>query len=430
MSAEALLLPLHGIGSRRDLPLPFGLVLLGSAIVLVVTFWLLAKAWREPRYAGLRGRPLPRLTALVRHPVVAWTARVLVLLVAGWLALALVAGPDRIINPVFGWVFVVTWVGLVPVSLLAGPVWSALHPVRTVLRSPLDPEPGAGVWPAALGIVAFSWLELVEPGRTSLGVLRGWVVAWLVVVVGGSLVRRAWVGSADPFDAYARLVSRLSPLQRAPEGFRLANPLRGLLHEDLPRWSAALACALLAGTAFDSFGSTTVWVRAVQASTAPRELWGTAGLLGSLLVVAGTYVAACAAMRPHLRAPLSLPRLADAMAVGLVPIVVGYALGHYLTLLVIEGQRTVIQLSDPLGRGWDVLGTAERGVVATFLTYPTVTALLQLLFILGGHVVGVVAAHDRAVALLRPERAVRAQVPMLAVMVLYTVGGLVLLFSP
>ena len=122
----------------------------------------------------------------------------------------------------------------------------------------------------------------------------------------------------------------------------------------------------------------------------------------------------------------SLLATGDSLAVGLVPIVAGYALGHYLTLLVIEGQRTVIQLADPLGQGWNVLGLAENGIVATPLTYPTVTAVAQLLFIVGGHVI---VAHDRAVALLRPEAMRRAQLPLLTVMVIYTVGGLMLLFS-
>ena len=83
-----------------------------------------------------------------------------------------------------------------------------------------------------------------------------------------------------------------------------------------------------------------------------------------------------------------------------------------------------------LRQGWNVLGLAENRVVATPLTYPTVTAVAQLLFIVGGHVLGVVVAHDRAVALLRPEAMRRAQLPLLSVMVVYTVGGLLLLFSP
>ena len=146
-------------------------------------------------------------------------------------------------------------------------------------------------------------------------------------------------------------------------------------------------------------------------------------------VVAGLYVAGVAALRWGLRVRTGLLQTADSLSVALVPIVAGYALGHYLTLLVVEGQRTLTQLADPLGKGWNVLGLAESGVVATPLTYPTVTAIAQLLFIVVGHVLGIVVAHDRAVALLRPEAMRRAQLPLLAVMVVYTVSGLLLLFS-
>ncbi len=92
MSADAwvlLQLPAHGIGSRKDLPLPFEYVVVGAALVLVATFWLLTRSWREVRLDELRGRPLVRLTRLLRSPVVAWTARVLVLVSWAWFALAL-----------------------------------------------------------------------------------------------------------------------------------------------------------------------------------------------------------------------------------------------------------------------------------------------------------------------------------------------------
>ena len=43
---------------------------------------------------------------------------------------------------------------------------------------------------------------------------------------------------------------------------------------------------------------------------------------------------------------------------------------------------------------------------------------------------GIVCAHEKAVALLPPDRALRGQLPLLLVMVGYTCAGLVLLFSP
>ena len=65
--------------------------------------------------------------------------------------------------------------------------------------------------------------------------------------------------------------------------------------------------------------------------------------------------------------PPPYPRL---MVGSVVPIVIGYAIAHYVTLLVVEGQRTAINWSDPLGRGWNVFGSAEMGVNSALFNYP------------------------------------------------------------
>ena len=57
-------------------------------------------------------------------------------------------------------------------------------------------------------------------------------------------------------------------------------------------------------------------------------------------------------------------------------------------------------------------------------------ALIQLIAIVTGHILGIVCAHELAVRLLPPDRALVGQLPMLLVMVGYTCAGLVLLFSP
>jgi hypothetical protein len=110
--------------------------------------------------------------------------------------------------------------------------------------------------------------------------------------------------------------------------------------------------------------------------------------------------------------------------------VVGYAIAHYATLLIVEGQRVAINFSDPLGRGWNVFGSAEMGVNSAIFNRPTAIAVIQLAAIVGGHVMAIVVAHEKAVRLLPPERALAGQWPMLAVMVGYTCAGLLLLFSP
>ena len=99
------------------------------------------------------------------------------------------------------------------------------------------------------------------------------------------------------------------------------------------------------------------------------------------------------------------PRL---MVGSLLPIVLGYVVAHYATLFIVEGQRTAINFSDPLGRGWNVFGSAEMGVNSAIFNHPTAIALIQLGAIVAGHVFGIVCAHEKAVALLPPDRAVRS----------------------
>jgi hypothetical protein len=59
----------------------------------------------------------------------------------------------------------------------------------------------------------------------------------------------------------------------------------------------------------------------------------------------------------------------------------------------------------------------------------TVIAYVQASGIVAGHVAGVVVAHDRALAVFPQKEATRSQYPLLAAMVMFTVGGLALLLG-
>lgn len=436
-----MLAPLHGIASRHDLPLPFSFVLVGAGVALVVSFVVLGVAWRRPRFGAVGGVALPRLTRFVDSSVTRTLARVLVLVLFAWVGLALFAGRDLLTNPVFGFVFVWMWVGLVPLSILLGPFWRVVNPLRTLHRllcavARTDPREGlaalpswVGLWPGAIHLTAFTWLELVQPDRTTLPVMRVWALAWLVVVVLGAIAfGERWFAVSDPFEVYSTTIARLSPWHRTGDVLRLVNPLAGLTAWRPPPGAVGVVAVLLGSTAFDSFTNTTRWISTVQASAVPSILWATAGLLVMILVVLVTFTAAAAWMARYGDRPART--YARLMAGSLVPIVVGYAIAHYFTLLVLEGQRVLVNLSDPLGRGWDVLGTGRWAVDASIFDHPTAIAVVQLLAIVVGHVLGVISAHEKAVALLPERSALRGQWPMLVLMVGYTCAGLVLLFSP
>lgn len=451
-----MLIPLHGIASRHDLPLPFPFVITGAALALVLSFAVLLGTWRTPRWRQPAGRPLPDLTALVDARAFRTTARLVVLALYLWVGLALLFGRDRLTNPTFGFVFAWVWVGLVPLSLLFGPVWRVLNPLRTVhaglcriLRLPVDgvrPLPSRlGIWPGAVGLAAFAWLELVQPDRATLPVLRSWVLAWLVVQLGGGLVfGRAWFAAADPFEVYAERVAQLAPLARVRRRIVLTNPLRHVVSSPPVAGAGAVVAVLLGSTAFDSFSNTTWWIATTQDSAVSPALWGTAGLAVMIAIVAATFALGSL---PFGRPPWGADRVASAAT----PIIVGYAIAHYFSLLLVEGQRTALGLSDPMGLGWNVFGTAELGVNTAIFDHPTALAVIQLVAIVGGHLVGVLCAHDLGLRLnpgtsshlgppsnlepastgARPAHSpLTAQVPMLAVMVAYTCAGLVLLFSP
>lgn len=141
----------------------------------------------------------------------------------------------------------------------------------------------------------------------------------------------------------------------------------------------------------------------------------TLGLLASIALVATLYCLCAAATRlvsgPH-------PGPLTAFAHSLVPIALGYLIAHYFSLLVVEGPRTVSM----------ALGTDSAPEPVPPLG-PGGLAALQVVAVVTGHVLGVVAAHDRSVRLFPPAKAVAGQLLLLALMITYTVGGLSLLLN-
>lgn len=121
-----------------------------------------------------------------------------------------------------------------------------------------------------------------------------------------------------------------------------------------------------------------------------------------------------------------LPQL---LAHSIVPIVVGYVIAHYLTFFVSVSVETLQQLGDPLSRGWSLTGFASGLDPFAIYRHRNAVAVVKVIAVVTGHVLGVVAAHDRAVRLLPKRHALVAQLPMLILMVAYTLTGLFLLFS-
>ncbi|MFJ8567465.1 hypothetical protein [Streptomyces sp. NPDC093514] len=447
----------HGIGSQHDLPISPFYAFAGAFAALFVSFLALGLLWSTSRFRGERsGLALPvALQRVADAPATRTALRGLGLAAALAVLLYLLLGPDDPAhNPAPGAVYVLLWVGLVPASLLLGPVWRLLNPLRTLhrllsraLRRP-EPEPGPepgsgpgpasdpdrapdaaparghhplparlGQWPAAVGLFGFTWLELVAPEPASTTPLLIAITAYATAqLLLAARFGERWFDDGDAFEAYSTLLARLSPLGRRSDGrLVLRNPFHGLDATPERPGLVATVCVLLGSTAYDGFSDNPSWINVLQTSPLGCTPTATLGLLASVALVATLYCLCAAATRlvsgPH-------PGPLTAFAHSLVPIALGYLIAHYFSLLVVEAPRTVSM----------ALGTDNAPEPLPPLG-PGGLAALQVIAVVTGHVLGVVAAHDRSVRLFPPAKAVAGQLPLLALMITYTIGGIGLLLN-
>ncbi len=448
----------HGIGGVKDLPVPGWLFFFGGAVVLVVSFAALGILWTSPRLENDGGRPLPGWAQRVLQSGVLRVVFGLVsvaLLVLVWAAAAFGSElPNENLAPTF--VYVVFWLGVVPLVVLLGNVWSVLDPWRAVAdavawlasRVGADEDPPfaypawLGRWPAALLLLSFVTLELVYVEPANPRVLAVAIALYSAVTWAGMAAfgRRDWRENGDGFAVYFGLLARLSVFSIHERDRRreivLRRPLSGLATTERRPGTIAFFAVMLGSVAFDGFSRSSWWqdrlfnLRAPLIESDPQlaDLLGMGfnlvGLVAAILFVALAYLLAVAGAQGVAGRGVSF----EGVFLGsLIPIVLVYAVSHYFTLLLYGGQSAIPLLADPLGRGWDLLGLAGFAPNVGFLGENTIW-YIQVAVLVIGHVVGLVVAHDRALSLVpSAATAARTQYAMLALMVLYTVGGMWLL---
>ncbi|MBF6416161.1 hypothetical protein [Nocardia cyriacigeorgica] len=438
----------HGISGATDLPIPLSYALIGAAWALTFSFAVLAFAWREPRLEP--DSPGVRLPRFLRTAMDAQLTRT-VLAAAGVLGAAVVVAAgfagsrDPADNPVPGIVYIFVWVGVPVASLIFGPVWKVVSPVRAVHRllcritgrapgTGLIPYPESwGYRPAAILLFSFVWLELASPEPGSVLAVTIWFTGYLLVGTAGLILfGTVWAERADPLEVYSSLLARLSPLARGADAAPVLRwPLNNLAGTPALLGSVAVAATLLGSTAFDSFSMFPGWrdllIEVGGDSTLVTTVLRTAGLLVFILVVWAVFELATRATGGLSRAQRA--RLPIRLAHSLTPIVAGYIIAHYLTFLVEKGQATLILCADPFGRGWNIAGLADLDVHYILSSHPSVLATIKVLAVLTGHILGVAAAHDRCLRLLPPRHRLTGQLALMLVMVGFTFTGLYLLFE-
>jgi hypothetical protein len=451
-----VLLIAHGLVNRSDLPIPEWLFGWAAALVLIVSFAGLAALWPEPKLRSEGWRPLRWTRFLVGRPVeiVCGALGVFLLGLVVYAGLRGTQSPSANFAPTF--VYVVFWVGLVPVSAIFGDVFSAFNPWRAMgravawvaqtaargsLPAPLEYPERLGRWPAAAGIFSFAMLELVfgdvgNPRRVAIAVLIYTVLTFIAMALYGV---EAWTRRGEAFSVYFNLFSRISPITRRGRELGLRKPLSALASLEPAPGTVAFVAVMIGTVTFDGAAEAPLWTDTAPHLQSFFESLGLApgnalnmaflvGLFAGVGVVYSLYSLGIVGVR-SVGGDLPSRKLANTFAHTLVPIALAYVMAHYLTLLLFQGQGLLFfdplpQLgflaSDPLGHGADIFGTANRQINYTVIG-SNATWYFQVAFVVAGHVMGLILAHDRALALYTDrEKGVRSQYWMLAVMIAFT----------
>lgn len=447
----------HAFGERFDLPAPLGYFVAGASAAVGLSFVVAAmfirRGARNAQAAGAVVRPGAVLT--VMRVACRLTAVLL-------LAMVLIAGffgsrnPEMNLAPILIWI--VWWVGLSFVAACIGNIWPALDPWRTLFETAdalarrlgrahgvsLEwPYPAAlRLWPAVLLLLAFVWIEVIYPRSALPGHLAWLVLVWSVFNLLGMVLfgAEAWRRNADVFSIYFATLGRFAPIAAGGDANTLVlrPPGRGLIDEPAVSFAmVAFVMAMLSTVLFDGLLGTQGMILARQQVAVwlpglvdPHGYFlGTAGLISVWLLFLGAYLLACAATWWFVgdRPAGAVARL---FALTLVPIAIAYNIAHYFSYLVVHGQLLIPLLSDPLGRGWDLLGTAgyfpDIGLIdARFTWYLAVTSIVA------GHIISVWLAHRLALREFgTPRRAVIASAPLTVLMIVYTAVSLAIMAEP
>jgi hypothetical protein len=325
-----------------------------------------------------------------------------------------------------------------------------------------EPYPGAlGIWPAVGLYLLFVWFENVFSGSYVPRNIAFFALGYsLITLYAMSFFgKETWLRQGEAFSVFFGLLGRFAPTEirvkdpnvcqgceecepgrcvNCYECFRRADPderelnLRppavglGLPEKALPG-GAAFVILVLAGVTFDGLLETPLWLEIVRVTPVTQTL----GVILLPLLFFGIYLGFVELSRIFGGGgEAGFGQFAAAYAFSLVPIAIAYQMAHYYTYLLIQGQMIFSLISDPLGWGWNLFGTAgydpRYGIVgASFVWYS------QVALIVAGHVIAVYLAHSISLRLLRdPGRAFRSQLPMLVLMVLYTITSLWILAQP
>ena len=421
----------------------------GFAVVVVTALAMLAL---PDNFAGHLFRTWNiRLVApkvLVTTVNLAAFVALLLLLASGWSG---TRNPLENPLPLMVWTF--WWCILIPVQSLLFDIWRWLNPfaglarILTALRL-LGLRSAVlmrlGHWPAAITWLAFVAFYLADIAPDDPARLANFAGGYLVWTAAGMVLTspRWWLGHGEFVTVMMRLLSRLAALRRTPHGISAGIPGHGLVHlAPAPISLAMLSIAMLAMGSFDGINETFLWLAAIGVN--PLEFPGrsavagstVAGLLATILLFMLAFTAAIT-LGARLSGTWSEVRTSFRwQALALLPIIAGYHIAHYLTVFLVNGQYLLEMLTHWMEDRKGLAVLHHHTEVTTGFLNSTVTVqiiyFVQAGAVVAGHAIAIMAAHAIAERMSADRRtALLSHLPLVIVMLAYTLVGLWLLAAP
>jgi hypothetical protein len=294
---------------------------------------------------------------------------------------------------------------------------------------------------ASFAAMELAWSQSEVPRSLAFAMLGYSAFTWIAMVLFG---RDVWLARGELFSVYFAVLGRFAPLAaRAgnPHGLVVRPFAVGLLVErPVPPTMTVFVLLMLASVTFDGLIETPLWAAVLHAlrgwvarsplASLSDEVMATLAWAVFAALFALLYAVVARAMAWSAAEASARRDLAGWFVLTLVPIGIAYHLAHYHSLLLVAGQYAIPLLSDPFGYGWDLFGTTlylvDFSVVdAASIWYLSVGAIVV------GHVVAVYLAHVMALRVYGNARtALQSQIPMLVLMVYYTMSSLWILSQP
>ena len=449
----------HGFGERYDLPLPLNFYLFGGGFTVFVSFIIIASFIKKrhpdsilPTYTFLQFSQLT--TRRVRN-IMQFISLVIFFLI---ISAGLFGDQNPVENlaPTFTWI--IWWVGVTLFTALFGNIWPVINPFALVyelistLYFKLTNENLSfnRVYPTQLGIIPaitlfalFVWFETIYPDSGTPSHIAIAILLYLMVTFTGMLVfgKDRWLTHGEAFSILFHLVSlcSITEIHKKKDHYQLkVRPLAGgLMREQPSNWGTVVFIIIaLASVSFDGFSETPVWVditifseplfRNIGQFTTLDSL----GLLGFIVIFLFGYLSFSFLMNVLSGSIKILTHLTQQTTYSLLPIAIGYLIAHYLSFLVIQGQLLIPLISDPFGWQWNIFGTREYAINIGIIN-ARFAWIISIIAIVTGHVLAVLCSHFIALKITaHHRRALLSQLPMLVLMILYTMTSLWIIAQP